>query len=296
MNKIRITYNQIEVLDIIESFRYLPIKVLRTIAKQKGLYSHRQSLEKAIIGMESKGLLKSFYYGNNWKVVYLTKKGGELLADVRGVELENISIPNQGQKVQFAMLEHSVKIGELYEQFVIGLKSFPHIQLNDWIGDQRMVLQYEFRSDKSGRTIKRVLSPDSYFEFTVDNKVFNYFLEYDTGSMDIEQLSRKFLRYFEYFVYGDWQKRFNQYPQILFLSERTKQRLDNLQIEPETDLQSAIDARGLLEKSKNLKWMSVGKCENIKSITSSEIESFLTMPILFNQLNESWVKDLLKQY
>ena len=114
--------------------------------------------------------------------------------------------------------------------------------------------------------------------------------------MDIEQLSRKFLRYFEYFVYGDWQKRFNQYPKILFLSERTKQRLDNLQIEPETDLQSAIDARGLLEKSKNLLWMSVGRCENIKSITSTEIESFLTMSILFNQLNELWVKDLLKPY
>jgi hypothetical protein len=296
MNKIRITYNQIGILDIIESFRYLPIKVLRTIAKQQGLYSHRQSLEKSIISLEKKGLLKSFYYGNNWKVVYLTRKCGELLADIRGVELEDISIPNQGKKVQFAMLEHSVKIGELYEQFLIGLKSFPHIQLNDWIGDQRLVLQYEFRSDKSGRTIKRVLSPDSYFEFTVDNKAYGYFLEYDTGSMDIEQLSRKFMRYFEYFVYGDWQKRFNQYPHILFLSERSSERLNNLQVEPETDIQSAINARGLLEKSKSLLWRSVGICENIRSITSTEIETFLTMPILFKQLNESWVTDLLKQY
>lgn len=33
------------------------------------------------------------------------------------------------------------------------------------------------------------------------------------------------MRYFEYFVDGDWKERFKQYPTILFITDRSKERM-----------------------------------------------------------------------
>lgn len=296
MKNIRITYNQIELLEIIESFRFLPLKVLTKITKKKGLYSYRQSLQKAISKLEERGLLKSFYYGNNWKVVYLTTKGGRMLADARGIQFKNISVPNQGYKVQFAMLEHTVKVAMLYNDFLKELKSYPHIKLEKWIGDQRMNMQYTFRINRSGKKKTRILSPDSYFNIQVDKDNYHYFLEYDTGTMDKTQLSFKFMRYFEYFMYGNWKENFNTYPKILFLTERSKKRIDNLIPDEEFDFEKALKNRGCFDDSKNVINMAIANSSNLMSISSADISNFLDVEIIFSQITEEWAKQVLKRY
>jgi len=114
------------------------------MTKRRGIYSFKQSLGKAIIKMENRGIIKSFYYGNNWKVVYITKKGAELLADIKGLYIKNVRVPNQSMKVQFSMLEHTVKIALFYEKFVSELLNYPQVNLVQWLGYQRMLLQYSF--------------------------------------------------------------------------------------------------------------------------------------------------------
>lgn len=74
MSRIRMTENQMEILDIIQSFRYIPLKVLIIIASRRGLYLYQQSLSRLILKLEDAGYLRGFLYGNNWKVVYITKK------------------------------------------------------------------------------------------------------------------------------------------------------------------------------------------------------------------------------
>ncbi len=296
MKNIRITYNQIELLKIIESFRFLPLKVLTKITKKKGLYSYRQSLQKAISRLEERGLLKTFYYGNNWKVVYLSTKGGHMLADAMGIPFKEISIPNQGYKVQFAMLEHTVKVAMLYNDFLKEINSLPHIKLEKWIGDQRMNLQYTFRLNRSGKKKTRILSPDSYFNIKVDKDIHHYFLEYDTGTMDKTQLSFKFMRYFEYFMYGDWEKDFNTYPNILFLTERSEERLSNLLPEEDFNLERALKFRGNFEESRHVIKMAIANTSNLMSISSTDISDFLGNEIIFKRITTKWAREILKRY
>lgn len=132
MENIRITYNQIELVDTIHSFRYLPLKVLIKIAKKQNLYSHKQNLGRIIIKLEKRGYIKSFFYGNNWKVLYITKLGGELLTQAKGILAKDLSVPNQNGKLQFAMLEHTVSIAELYEQLTDQLPNYTNLRLADF--------------------------------------------------------------------------------------------------------------------------------------------------------------------
>jgi len=295
MRNLRITYNQIEILDVIYSFRYLPLKVLTVIAKKRGLYSYRQTLGSAVTKLEKKELIRSFYYGNNWKVVYITKKGAELLADVKELDIKNVKVPNQGMKVQFSMLEHTVSIALFYERFIGELANYPHISLTKWLGDQRMLCQYSFHSAKMSKTVKRNLIPDSYFELEFNDTTYNYFLEYDTGRMDKKQLAKKFMRYFEYFVYGDWKERFKQYPTILFITDRSIERMENLFVESDKfDLEKAFRNRYHFEKAKNLLHMAIALSDNIGSINSTDIKAFLDLPKIFTYTNQKWGKELLE--
>jgi hypothetical protein len=295
MKNLRITYNQIEVLDMIYSFRYLPLKVLILMVKRRGIYSFEQSLGKAVIKMEKQGIIKSFYYGNNWKVVYITKKGAEVLADVKNLDIKNVRVPNQGMKVSFSMLEHTVQIALFYEKFVSELVNYPQINLVRWLGDQRMLQQYSFHSTKSSKTVKRNLIPDSYIELEFNEVKHSYFLEYDTGSMDKEQLARKFMRYFEYFVYGDWQKEFGQYPTILFITDRSEERMANLFKESNSfDLNKALLNRYHFNKAGCLMTMAVAMSDNVRNIDSNQITDFLKLANIFTFTDKQWQKELLE--
>lgn len=296
MKNLRITYNQIELLDMIYSFRYIPLKVLVKMSKRRGIYSSIQSLSISIIKLEKRGILKSFYYGNNWKVVYITKKGAELLADIKNLDIKDVRVPNQGMKVQFAMLEHTVKISEFYEKFVSELQNYPQVILNKWLGDQRLLLQYSFHSTKSSKMIRRNLIPDSYIELELDNNKYNYFLEYDTGTMDKNQLARKFMRYFEYFVYGDWKDRFEVFPIILFLTDRSKDRLQNLLTESDKfDLDKALLNRYHFRKADHIMTKAIAMSDNVRNIDSNKITEFLNLSNIFTFTSEPWQKELLEQ-
>jgi len=291
----RITYNQIEILDIVHSFRYLPLKVLVKIAKRENLYAFRQNISRIINVLEDRGYIKSFYYGNNWKVVYLTRTGADILASARGVDSKEIGIPNEGVKVQFAMLEHTVKIAELYDQFLSELPNYPHLKLIKWYGDQKAFYQYSFKSSRSGKTIRHILSPDSYFKIKKDNGVFEFFLEYDTGNMDKEQLSRKFMRYFEYYIYGNWSNYFETFPSILFLTERTEEQISNLTGGDDFTLDKALSNRSLFDKSNNVLLKGIGISENIKSISGDKIKEFLNNEFIISKITERWSKQLLNK-
>lgn len=295
MKNIRITYNQIEILDIVHSFRYLPLKVLVKIAKRENLYAFRQNISRIINVLEDRGYIKSFYYGNNWKVVYLTRTGADILASARGVDSKEIGIPNEGVKVQFAMLEHTVKIAELYDQFLYELPSYPHLKLIKWHGDQKAFYQYSFKSSRSGKTIRHILSPDSYFKIEKENEFFEFFLEYDTGNMDKEQLSKKFMRYFEYYAYGNWANQFESFPSILFLTERSEEQIKNLLAGDDFSIDKALSNRSLFPKSNNVLLKGIGIAENVKSISGDKIKEFLNTEFIISKLTERWSKQLLNK-
>lgn len=295
MKNIRITYNQIELLDTIHSFRYLPLKVLVKIAKKQNLYSHKQNLGRIIIKLEKRGYIKSFFYGNNWKVLYITKLGGDILSQAKGIVAKDLSVPNQNGKLQFAMLEHTVSIAQLYERFTDELPNYPEIKLVDWQGDQKTFYQYTIRIYDSGRNQKRNLSPDSYLKLIKDKEIIQFFVEYDTGQMDRDQLARKFMRYFEYFIYGDWKKRFTTFPSIFFITERSEKEITKLLIQDDFKIEEALENRELFTKSKNVIYGGIGYSDNLKSYGFDEITDYLKTKIIFTKHTEIWAKQLLER-
>lgn len=288
------TYNQIQLLDIIRCFRFLPIKALFKIADTKGLYSRRASITDVVKKFEKLEMVKSFYYAHNTKVVYLTKKGATLLVDKHGVDSAQISVPRTSRKVHFARLEHTVKIADLYCTLIEAVEKAPDTEITEWTADQLFHGKYNYRSDASSRLVKRILFPDSFFTIQTNSTEKSYFLEYDTGSMDRMQLAKKFCVYFEYFVYGKWKKKYSEFPTVLFLTDRTKERLKNLIVEDETVLDDALDERDLFRKSDNVLWKGIGLSENIESVPSYEIEDFLSQTFIFNFMKSKWAKELLE--
>jgi hypothetical protein len=295
MKNIRITYNQIELLDTIHSFRYLPLKVLVKIAKKQNLYSHKQNLGRIIIKLEKRGYLKSFFYGNNWKVLYITSLGGDILSQAKGIMAKDLSVPNQNGKLQFAMLEHTVSIAELYERFTDELPNYPEIKLVDWQGDQKTFYQYTMRVYDSGRNQKRNLSPDSYLKLVKDDEIIQFFIEYDTGQMDRDQLARKFMRYFEYFIYGDWKERFRTFPSIFFITERSEKEIAKLVSQEDFNLEQALENRDRFTNSNNVIYRGIGYSDNLKSYSFDEITDYLKTKIIFTKNTEIWAKQLLEK-
>ena len=136
--------------------------------------------------------------------------------------------------------------------------------------------------------------PDSYFEISNSEEMHNFFLEYDTGTMDKAQLVPKFMRYFEYYVYGDWQERFKSFPIILFLTDRSEISMDNIFQESSIDLEKALSVRKEFSKSENVIWQGIGASENILSINSSHIRDFLSQNYILDFTNKQWTESLLK--
>lgn len=91
---------------------------------------------------------------------------------------------------------------------------------------------------------------DSYFEVMKDDSIFGFFLEYDTGTMDKAQLVPKFMRYFEYYVYGDWKERFGSFPTTLFLTDRSEVSMENIFQESTIELEKALSVRNELGNQK----------------------------------------------
>ncbi len=261
------------------------IKVLMKIVFEREVYGHLSGLSRCLHRLEYSGFIKSFLYGNNWKVVFITKKGAESLALESGIPIKDISIPNLSHKVGFATLEHTVKIANLYLELAMEIPEFPEFCLKEWLGDQQVFLQYRFRSVRNGKTIRRNLAPDSFFLLHKNGVDLPYFLEYDTGTMDREQLVQKFMRCFEYFVYGEWRERFETFPSILFLSSRKEQAMKKYLQEPEVPLEKALALRSKFSDSTNIVWKAIGMSENIKSINSNLLLVFnFSVMILFNTL------------
>lgn len=295
MRNVFYTLKQLQMLDIIRCFRFIPMKVLFSICYARGIYRRQATISDVNKKFEKLGLTRSFYYSNGCKVIYITKKGADILIQDLGISADQINIPRTNQKICFARLEHTVEIANLYCELIQTVNENSEIEISNWISDQLIQCKYQYRSDKTARMVKRVLYPDSYFNIQKAESEFQIFLEYDTGSMDRKQLGLKFRQYFEYFVYGDWISDYTEFPIILFITNRSKERLQNISAESQIEIEKALSNRKIFIKSPNIIWKGIGLAENGGSIASYQIKNFLNRKFIFVQSEEKWAKTLLKE-
>jgi len=288
-----LTKNMLEVLRFIESFRFLPLSVLVEICIENGIYAKRESVSRVIKRLEERNFIGSYLWGNNSKALFIKGAGIRELANAFNWPISFFTSPSFKDRIQTYGLEHTIEIANIYKNLNTFLNANSNLRIEFWKGDQNVKCFYEFNSVLLGKKVKRVLEPDSYFRISDSDKQFEFFLEFDTGSMYKKQLVNKFTKYFEYFVYGNWKDRYIHFPYILFITERSEKLMEKMLVPFEEDLQSLLYSREKLNKTSNLIYEAVGNSENLQTFTDNEISDFITNKFIFTYYKKEWQKEVL---
>lgn len=266
----------LEILFLINSFRFLPLQVLTKILLRKKIYSHYQSVQRAISKLEKERYLRSKFYTKNAKVIFLSKLGAKTLSENSGIPLSDINCPERLTGVNYNMLEHTIKVAELY-LFIDQIFSENQVELVDFKGDHSTRYRYLF--DSAGRKIERYVMPDAVIKYNIEDKVKSMFVEYDRGTEYSADIAIKYTKYFQFFKYFDWKEIFEEFPTILFISENTIQRILNLI--PLERFDDWKDNTSRFKNYKNVVMRGIGMHEGLYMTPKSDIENFLNQQFLF---------------
>lgn len=292
--KYKITKNKIEVLKIIESFKFTPLAVLNLLCIENGIYTSREAVSRVLKQCVKENLIGFYQYGNNSKAFYLKHFGGKVLSKELNVDMKHLSIPQKKDNVQFFALDHTIQNANLYAEFVRVLKDFPDIKILEWKGEQNNRHLYEYSSYSTGKKVRRELKPDSYCKLELSSNIFEIFIEYDTGTEGKKKLTEKFMRYFEYMSYGRWQEIYSSFPIVLFLTERNPSAMERMLEKPDIHENDLIYSRDKFTRTSNIIYGAVGQHENLYSIGSDLIMQFINHHFIFTYPN-LWTSSLINK-
>lgn len=292
--KYKITKNKIEVLKIIESFKFTPLAVLNLLCIEKGIYTSREAVSRVLRQCVKENLIGFYQYGNNSKAFYLKYLGGKVLSQEFNISIKHLSIPEKKGRVQLFALEHTLSNANLYAEFVRSLKDLSDIKILEWKGEQNNRHLYEYSSYSTGKKVRRELKPDSYCKLDVNGNIFEIFIEYDTGTEGKKKLIEKFMRYFEYMSYGKWQEIYSSFPIVLFITERNPSAMERMIEKPDISENDLIYSRDKFNRTNNVIYGAVGQHENLYSIGSDLITQFINHTFIFTYPN-LWTKSLIEK-
>lgn len=267
----------LEIFSLIDAFRFLPLQVLSNILVRKKIYAHYQSVQRAIAKLEKERYIRTKFYTKNSKVIFLSKLGAKTLSENTGIPLYDINCPERLTGVNFNMLEHTIKVAELY-LFIDKVFSEDNIELADFRGDHSTRYRYTFEAGSI--SIERYVMPDAIIKCKIDDKIKTLFIEYDRGTEYSADVAIKYTKYFQMFKYFNWKERFEEFPTILFISENTIKRILNLI--PVENFESWKGNIERLKSYKNVVLRGISMHESLYMTSISDIEDFLnTVKCLF---------------
>lgn len=280
-------YNDIQILEIINSFRFIPLQVLTSILMERKFYSSYQAVSRAVLRMKDKGLIRTIYYTNNAKIIFLSKLGSKALAQGMGVDEENINCPERLTWVNYFALEHTVKVANLYLLILRECQKH-NITINSFKGDHFTRYEYQFRAVSSGKNIKRYVMPDAELSIEINGRTgYTIWIEYDRGTEYSQDVAVKYMKYFEH--YDQIIEKQNWYPIILFITENTKQRLNNLVVKDE-NYDGEWEWNNSNKSYKNVVLKGVSMADNIRNMNSNATR-FLSNPNRFLFVDFASFKD-----
>lgn len=269
-------YNDIQILGIVNSFRFLPLQVLTKILLEKKLYGSYQAVSRCVNRLREHGLIRTTYYTNNAKIIFLSRIGAKQLATGTGVNEDSINCPERLTGVNFFALEHTVKVANLYLLIQSDCEKYK-VDLLEFKGDHSIRYDYEYRAE-TGRMIKRLIMPDAIIKLHKESKPpLTIFIEYDRGTESSNDVALKYTKYFEYFMFADWKTVFDteNFPLIIFVSENTEQRILNLI--PKEQIPDLNDYYNKWEKKnyRNVLLRAISLHDNIHTCLNDDIAKFL---------------------
>src|SRR5690606_11106447 len=194
-------------------------------------YSFYQGVARSLTRLEKQGLLRTKSYANNVKIIFLSKTGASVLSVNKGIPLENINCPDRITNVNFFAIEHTIEVSKLFYIFSTECEKFG-FKLIEFKGDAYQRYEYSYIEwiNNDQKKITRYVVPDAIVRIDVgDEKIYEFFVEYDKGSEYSKDIAEKYQKYFEYYSLSEKYKFDNvdKFPSILFITT-TKKRILNL--------------------------------------------------------------------
>lgn len=223
--------SDLEILYTVSIFKFIPLKVLADILIAKGVYSYYQGVARSIIRLEKQELLRVKYYANHSKIIFLSKMGASVLSVNKDIPLENINCPDRITNVNFFAIEHTIEVSKLFYIFSTECEKYG-FKLVEFQGDAYQRYMYSFKEwiNEDQKKITKYVIPDAFVRIDIGNeKIYEFFIEYDKGSEYFKDISEKYQKYFEYYSLSDKYKLHNNdvFPSVLFITT-TKKRILNL--------------------------------------------------------------------
>lgn len=221
--------SDVEILYTVSIFKFIPLKVLADILIAKGIYGFYQGVARSITRLEKQGLLRTKYYANHSKIIFLSKTGAGVLSVNKGIPLENINCPDRITNVNFFAIEHTIEVSKLFYIFSIECEKYG-FKLVEFRGDAYQRYEYSYKEwiNNDQKKITKYVVPDAFVRIDVgDEKVHEFFVEYDKGSEYSKDIAEKYQKYFEYYSLSGKYKQDDKFPSVLFITT-TKQRILNL--------------------------------------------------------------------
>ncbi|MCA9375397.1 replication-relaxation family protein [Candidatus Dojkabacteria bacterium] len=263
-------YNDIQIMSVVNNFKFIPLKVLSEILIDQDVYSSYQAVSRAVIRVRKKGFIRTTYYANNAKIIFLSKKGAKALAIGTGVSMDSINCPERLTGVNFFALEHTVKVAQLYRLFIRECRKHS-LKLTQFTGDFSARYEYEFRGT-SGKMIKRFIMPDAEIEIEHNDQRSKLWIEYDRGTESSKDVAVKYMKYLEYFDVNE--EEVEKLPIIIFITESTRQRLSNLVVKDDS-YNGEWDWYNTNKTYKNVVLKGVAMADGIRNMRSSVVERYL---------------------
>ncbi|WP_027633416.1 replication-relaxation family protein [Clostridium hydrogeniformans] len=220
----KFTTVQEEAIKLIYEMRILSTSQISDILDRSIKYVRNQLLDLYKNGF----LYRSFNtegVGQGSKEAYwMLDRGGALfIAGAYGISVKKLNWDIRDNLIKFEKLAHSMKISDVRTALEKAAHKSGH-KINTCLCDRH--LYYEFINGED----KYILRPDLFLTYNDGNKIYQYFFEIDMGTMTItgprnrtSVVISKIPKYESFMSSREWEKYFDVYPRIIFLTT-TKSR------------------------------------------------------------------------
>lgn len=238
------TLFQKEAIKLIYEMRILSTSQVAIILSKNVQYVRRELLDLYKHGF----LYRAFYteeigHGNNEAYWMLDRGGALFIAGAFEVSVKSLNWSIRDNLIKFDKLKHSIKISEIRTSLEIYAKKLDH-KIEMALCDRHLF--YEFKdADK-----KYKLSPDLFIVYNDGKRIYQYFFEVDMGTMTINGplnrssvVTSKVPKYELFRATGEWEKYFDVYPRIIFLTtnkNRANYMLDSIKEKQITNMDFLI--------------------------------------------------------
>lgn len=198
LRKIHLTEAQKRIIDLVYRFRMMNTKDIqralgykaysRFATQLRKLYEMRfieRKLRPLDLRLKTKG-----QNGENELYHMLDIAGAMFIRDYYGYEkLSEVKWSQRENEVKYDYAIHSLQISEVYSQLVVAVRErneklslkYGEDRIIDAIADKHLYIRFHSNKDYN-------FSPDMFFKYIRDNKVYGFFVEVDRGTMAMQGL------------------------------------------------------------------------------------------------------------